>query len=110
MKLEINGKASSGKRTRHMNIKYFFITDLINRGEIQTEYCPTEYMIADYMTKPLLGKKFHAFRQAIMNLQPKKAKTISSPGSRSVLAYKETGQKDRPLRIRGPHRQHSLSL
>ena len=71
MKLELNGKASSGKRTRHFNIKYFFITDLIHRGEVQTRYCPTDYMIADYMTKPLLGRKFHQFRQAIMNLQKK---------------------------------------
>ncbi len=71
MKLELNGKASSGKRTRHFNIKYFFITDLISRGEISTKYCPTDYMIADYMTKPLLGRKFHQFRQAIMNLQKK---------------------------------------
>ena len=73
MKLELNGKASSGKRTRHFNIKYFFITDLIHRGIVQTKYCPTDYMIADYMTKPLLGRKFHQFCQAIMNLQ-KKAK------------------------------------
>jgi len=29
MKLEQNGKANSGKRTRHFNIKYFYITDLI---------------------------------------------------------------------------------
>eukprot|EP00529_Nitzschia_sp_RCC80_P032853 CAMPEP_0113492942 /NCGR_PEP_ID=MMETSP0014_2-20120614/28336_1 /TAXON_ID=2857 /ORGANISM="Nitzschia sp." /LENGTH=136 /DNA_ID=CAMNT_0000386789 /DNA_START=540 /DNA_END=950 /DNA_ORIENTATION=+ /assembly_acc=CAM_ASM_000159 len=71
MKLELNSKASSGKRTRHFNIKYFFITDLIHRGEVQTKYCPTDYMIADYMTKPLLGRKFHQFRQAIMNLQKK---------------------------------------
>jgi hypothetical protein len=74
MKLELNGKASSGKRTRHFNIKYFFITDLIHRGEVQTKYCPTDYMIADYMTKALLGRKFHQFRQAIMNLQTKKVK------------------------------------
>jgi hypothetical protein len=29
MKLEENGKASSGKHTRHFDIKYFYITDLI---------------------------------------------------------------------------------
>lgn len=72
MKLELNGKASSSKRTRHFNIKYFYITDLIHRGEIMTKYCPTDMMIADYMTKPLLGYKFHLFRQAIMNIQKKK--------------------------------------
>jgi hypothetical protein len=69
MKLELNGKASSGKRTRHFNIKYFFVTDLIGQGQVKTEYCPTDLMIADYMTKPLLGAKFHEFRQAIMNIQ-----------------------------------------
>ena len=32
IKLENNGKASSGKRTRHMDIKFFYITDMIERG------------------------------------------------------------------------------
>lgn len=34
MKLEMNGKASSGKRTRYFDIKFFYFTDLINRGEM----------------------------------------------------------------------------
>ena len=66
MKLEANGKASSGKRTRHLNIKYFYITDLIQRKEVIIEYCPTDVMIADYMTKPLTGTKFFNFRAHIM--------------------------------------------
>jgi hypothetical protein len=61
MKLKENGKASSGKRTRHFNIKYFYITDLIERNHIKIEYCPTEEMIADFMTKPLVGVKFERF-------------------------------------------------
>jgi hypothetical protein len=68
MKLEQNGKASCGKRTRHFNIKYFYITDLIQRKEVFIEYCPTEQMITDFMTKPLTGKKFQQFRKIIMNL------------------------------------------
>ena len=35
MKLAENGKASSGKSMQHFNIKYFYITDLIERKEIQ---------------------------------------------------------------------------
>jgi hypothetical protein len=66
MKLEENGKASSGKRTRHFNIKYFYITDLIQRNEVRIEYCPTDAMVADYMTKPLVGDKFFHFRDHIM--------------------------------------------
>jgi hypothetical protein len=55
MKLEENGKASSGKRTRHFEIKYFYITDLIRCKEIEIRYCPTDDMIAAYMTKPILS-------------------------------------------------------
>jgi hypothetical protein len=68
MRLEENGKASSGKCTRHFHIKFFYITDLINKNEIQIKYCPTEDMIADYMTKPLVGIKFEHFCKLIMNL------------------------------------------
>jgi hypothetical protein len=41
---------------------------LINRNKIQIEYFPTEDMIADYMTKPLVGVKFEYFCKLIMNL------------------------------------------
>ena len=66
MKLEENGKASLGKCTWHFNIKYFYITDLIQRGEVNIEYCPTDIMLADYMTKPLIGLKFMQFWAKIM--------------------------------------------
>jgi hypothetical protein len=66
MKLETNGKESSGKRTRHFDIKYFYITDLIQRGELSIKYCPTDAMIGDYMTKPLTGSKFIQLRSKVM--------------------------------------------
>ena len=47
MKLEENGRMSAGKRTRHFDIKYFYITDLIKRKEITIKYCPTGSMWAD---------------------------------------------------------------
>jgi hypothetical protein len=31
------------------------------------KYCPTEDMLADYMTKPLTGSKFNTFWNIIMN-------------------------------------------
>jgi hypothetical protein len=69
MRLEENGRASASKRTRHFNIKYFYITDLIQRGEVEIQYCPTDAMLADYMTKPVVGAKFISFRDLIMNMQ-----------------------------------------
>ena len=68
MKMEINGKTSSGKRTRHLEIKYFYITDLIERKEIEVKYCPTDSMVAEYMTKPITGVKFRKLRKIILNM------------------------------------------
>ncbi len=65
MQLEENGKTSSGKCTHHFHIKFFYITDLINRNKIQMEYCQTDDMIAYYMTKPLVGVKFECFCKLI---------------------------------------------
>jgi hypothetical protein len=70
IKLADNGKASSGKGTRHINIRYFFITDRIARKEIAIQYCPTKQMVADYFTKPLQGELFYKFRDQIMGVVP----------------------------------------
>ena len=64
--LEINGKKSAGKRSRALNIRYFFLTDQVEKGNLKIEYCPTDEMIGDYMTKPLQGEKFRKFRKSIM--------------------------------------------
>ena len=42
MLLETNGKFSSSKRTKHINNKYFLITDKIAQGDLELEYCPTD--------------------------------------------------------------------
>jgi len=72
MLLERNGKASSSKRTKHINVRYFFITDRISKGEVRVEWCPTNDMVADFMTKPLQGSLFRKFRDLIMGALPPK--------------------------------------
>jgi hypothetical protein len=88
MQLEKNGRASSGKRTRHINIRYFFIKDRVASGEIKLEWCPTKEMIGDFFTKALQGILFYKLRDYIMNIDP------SSPyhsSHRSVLGNETTG-------------------
>ena len=67
--LENNGRSSSSRQIKHLNIRYFFITDHIKKGELKIEYCPTDDVIADFFTKPLQGKNFIQFRKIIMNLK-----------------------------------------
>ena len=57
-RLANNRKISSGKRTKDMNVRYFFIKDKIDSGEFKIEHCSTKEMIDNYFTKPLQGKKF----------------------------------------------------
>jgi KUP system potassium uptake protein len=66
--LEKNGKRSSTKRTRHINIQYFFITDCLKNKDVNIEYCPTDQMLADVFTKPLQGNAFRKFRDTILNI------------------------------------------
>jgi hypothetical protein len=69
MLLEKNGRGSSSKRTRHINVRYFFVTDRIKSQEMNVEYCPTGEMLGDLFTKPLQGSLFRKFRDAIMNVK-----------------------------------------
>ncbi len=68
--LEKNGRASASKRSRHMNIRYFFIADRAKSGELRIEYCPTEEMLGDFFTQPLQGGQFYILRDDIMNVDP----------------------------------------
>ena len=69
--LETNGKASSGSRTRAINIRYFFIVDQVEKGNALIEYCPTDQMSGDFFTKALQGLKFTRWRHTIMGVPVK---------------------------------------
>jgi len=67
--LEKNGRLSCGKRTKHIEARYFFIKDYQERKKVSIQYCPTDDMVADFFSKPLQGSKFHKFRAIIMNTE-----------------------------------------
>ena len=68
IKLEKNVRCSSRKWTRHINIRYYFITDRINDQEAYVEFSPTLYMIGDYFTKSLQGYQFHCFCNIMLGI------------------------------------------
>jgi hypothetical protein len=53
--------------TKHINRRYFYIKDVIDRNEIRLEYCRTDLMLADILTKPLQGYLFERLEEKIMN-------------------------------------------
>jgi hypothetical protein len=48
----------SFKRAKHIKVRYFWLKDLIDNGIIELIYTPTEELVTDILTKPLLGWKF----------------------------------------------------
>ena len=91
--LEKNGRGSSSKRTRHIAVRYYFITDRINKKELRVAYCPTKEMMADYFTKPLQGAQFRILRDAVLNIPQKAGPASMLPDPqvhRSVLENEGT--------------------
>ena len=66
IRMEKNGRNSCTGNSRHVHIRYFFVKDRIDKGELTIEYCPTTEMLADYFTKPLQGGLFKRMRAVIM--------------------------------------------
>lgn len=57
---------STSARTRHIAIRFFFVKDRVDAGELSIAYEPTETMVADCMTKPLQGHLFKEMREWLM--------------------------------------------
>ena len=68
MRLESNGLKSCGEKSRHIDIRFFFIKDVLKRENIELRHCPTDRMIADYFTKPLQGSLFRKMKAVIMGV------------------------------------------
>ena len=65
-----NGRNSCTGNSRHINIRYTFVKDRIDKGELRIEHCPSTDMLADFFTKPLQGQLFKKFRDVIMGYKP----------------------------------------
>ena len=90
MKLEKNGRMSAGQKSRHINIRYFWIKDRTEASGIKIDHCPTLKMLADFFTKPLQGHLFRRFRDVILGHCP-----IASLHSSTLAPSEERVGKDR---------------
>ena len=49
-------------RTKHIDMRHHFIREAVTGKCVTLQYCPTEKMVADILTKPLPRDKFEKFR------------------------------------------------
>jgi hypothetical protein len=50
---------------KHVDIKYQYIRDMVQRKEVLVQYLPIDEKIADVLTKPLAKSKFKYFRDKL---------------------------------------------
>ena len=67
-----------GTSTRHINIRYYWVKDVVERKEATIEHCPTDSLLANFFTKPLTGRKFTTFRNRILNIKDEEATTTGT--------------------------------
>jgi hypothetical protein len=49
-------------RSKYIEIKYYFIRDKVQEGEMKLQYISTQKQVEDILTKPLSRKKFAYLR------------------------------------------------
>jgi hypothetical protein len=69
-------------RTKHLDVQLQFVRSSIENGTIKLQYCPTDIMLADIMTKALARDKHSNMRELIgmANTSPSPSEVISALG------------------------------
>jgi hypothetical protein len=70
MRLIEKGPSSSG-RTKWINVKHFWVTEHLQKGDVRLKYVPSLDLLADGLTKPLGRKAFLRWRARILNFPGK---------------------------------------
>jgi Reverse transcriptase (RNA-dependent DNA polymerase) len=68
---------SKALSTKHIDRRYFYVKDLIERGEVRVVYCRTDMMLADIFTKALMRFYFERLCVSLMNRGNKKLKPLA---------------------------------
>jgi len=55
------------RRSKHIDVKFRYIYELVKEKTVVLKYCPTTEMLADIFTKPLNTSKFTNLKDRIMN-------------------------------------------
>ena len=66
IKLAANPRSSAC--TKHIDIRFHFIRELVRTGTIAVEHIPTKEQRADVLTKAFVGAIFREHRNFLLNL------------------------------------------
>ena len=53
------------EKSKHIEIRYHYICDMVQRGTIKLQYVSMDKQVADVLTKPLCRVKFEHFQDKL---------------------------------------------
>ena len=60
---------SNSLRSWHINIRFFFVRDYVHEGHLLLKFLPTEEMLADINTKPVVGTSFRRVVERVLHVE-----------------------------------------
>ena len=64
--IAVSKNGVKGERTKHVDVKYHFVTETVEAGDVLLKWVPTAEQQADIFTKALGAPAFHQFRRELM--------------------------------------------
>lgn len=61
---------AESRRTKHIRLRFHYVREKCQAGEIKPRYVPTTAQLADIFTKALTEQKFKDISQQIREFQP----------------------------------------
>ena len=77
------------KRTKHIDIRYHFVREKVEDGQVLLQYCSTKDMKADLMTKPISAVQFEGLRDKLGIKPPSAAESSGSVEEKASRPTKE---------------------
>ena len=65
--IAVSKNGVKGERTKHVDVKYHFVTETVEQGGVKLKWVPTAEQEADIFTKALAAPVFEKFRAALMS-------------------------------------------
>ena len=53
------------KCTKHIDVRYYFVREKVEDGQVVLEYCPMQEMLADIMTKAIPAAQYCTLRSKL---------------------------------------------
>lgn len=78
------------KRTKHIDIRYHFVREKVEDNQVVLEYCPTQDMLADIMTKSIPATQFCILRSKLGIQAPRAVESSGSVVEDAVTGVEDT--------------------